>query len=125
MPGCGQEIDSCHPFFGAEAGFAREVVEVGDEALHDVFHAWVWVVGVGDDGVFGDVVDGQVHHGGDFRRSGIHLGEMVEEVFLATDVGKIWLLWLIVSTLPVCTSAGDYIFSYRRGYNDRNQMTSL
>lgn len=37
----GEELDTCHPFFETEACFTREVVEVGDEALHDVFEAWV------------------------------------------------------------------------------------
>lgn len=61
----------------AESSLARKVVQVQDEALEDVFRARVLAERVDADGVFGDVVDGEVFHWGDIDGGGIHFGSFV------------------------------------------------
>ena len=62
VPGCRQEFDGGVPFFRAEPDLAGEIVEVGHQAFEDVLGPWIGIVGVGSNGVFGDVVDREVHH---------------------------------------------------------------
>lgn len=70
----GEEVDCVHPFVGCETGFAGEVVEVGDETGHEVLEAFVAALGVDDVCVGGDVLVGEVEHGGDFDGGGVHCG---------------------------------------------------
>lgn len=60
LPAGHQEIQRRHPLFGAEAGLPGEVVEVLDEAGHDVRQPGVRALRVDPDRVGRDVVDGQV-----------------------------------------------------------------
>lgn len=60
-----EEGDGGHPFVCAETGLAGKVVEVGDEAGHEVGQAGVGGLRVDADGVGGDVVDGEIQEGGD------------------------------------------------------------
>lgn len=68
----GQEQQAGHPFFGAETGLARKVVQVSDEPLEDVFHALVLAERVDEDDILGDVVDGEVLEGRDLDLGGVH-----------------------------------------------------
>lgn len=60
-----QEGKSRHPFLGAESSLLGEVVEMRDETLEDVFHAFIFAEGIDPDDVFSDIVDREVFHGGD------------------------------------------------------------
>ena len=55
-----QEFNSGHPFWGAESGFSRKVVEMGYEVFQNVSEAGVAALGVDAVDVFGDVVDCKV-----------------------------------------------------------------
>jgi hypothetical protein len=59
-----QEGESGHPFLGAESGLAGEVVEMRDQTLEDVLHAFIFAEGIDSDNVLGDVVDREVFHRG-------------------------------------------------------------
>jgi hypothetical protein len=58
-----EEVEGCHPLVGAKARLAREVMEVGDKAGHEVGEACVAALGVDAVGVGGDVVDCEVLEG--------------------------------------------------------------
>jgi hypothetical protein len=60
-----EELYACHPLVEAEARFARKVVQVCDEALHDVFEARVRALRIYAVHVFGDVGYGEVFEDGD------------------------------------------------------------
>jgi hypothetical protein len=52
-----EELDSCHPFIEAEAGFAGEVVEMRHKSVHDVLEAGVVALRVDAVDILRDVVD--------------------------------------------------------------------
>jgi hypothetical protein len=60
-----QEGESGHPFLGAQSGLPGEVVEMRDQTLEDIFHAFIFAQGIDPDDVLGDVVDREVFHRGD------------------------------------------------------------
>ena len=60
-----EELDPGHPFIEAQSCFARKVVEVRDEALHNVLEAWIAALRVYAMDVLGDVFDGEVFELGD------------------------------------------------------------
>jgi hypothetical protein len=68
-----KEIDACHPFFGRQAGFPREIVKMCSEAFEDVLHTSVWVVGVDEIDILGDVVSVQVLQWRDLDLRRIHI----------------------------------------------------
>lgn len=72
----GQEEQALHPLVGGEARLARKVVQVRDETLEDVFQTGVLAERVHEDGIVGDVVDGEVFHGGEVE--GWHSGWVVD-----------------------------------------------
>ena len=55
-----EEDDALHPFFGRQASFPREIMEMGDETFKDVLHAGVRVVGVNEVNILSDVVGVQI-----------------------------------------------------------------
>jgi len=60
LPDLREELYAGHPLVETEARFAREVVEVRDEALHDVLQARVGALRIDAVHVLGDVFDGEV-----------------------------------------------------------------
>lgn len=60
LPDLREELNAEHPFIETESRFSREIVQVGDEALHDVFQARVGALRVYAVHVLGDVFDGEV-----------------------------------------------------------------
>lgn len=58
-----EKVESVHPLVGAEAGLARKVVQVRDEAGHEVGEARIGALGVDAVRVRGDVVDCEVEEG--------------------------------------------------------------
>lgn len=51
-----KEVQSCHPFVRAQSRFAREVMEMRDQAFHHIGDALVGGLGIDEDSVFGNVV---------------------------------------------------------------------
>ena len=70
LAGAGEELEGGLPFSGGEAGFARELVEVGDEAREEVVEAGIAGVGIDVDCMEGDIFDCKVFH----RRVGGFVG---------------------------------------------------
>ena len=65
LPDLRQELYAGHPLIEAKARFAREVMQVRDEALHDVFQARVGALRIDAVHVLGDVFDCEVFEFGD------------------------------------------------------------
>ena len=59
-----QELNSCHPFTGAEPRLACEIVDVRDESLEDVAQAGVWCLRIDAVHVLCDVVYGEIFENG-------------------------------------------------------------
>jgi len=51
----GQKLQAGHPFSFAQTRFPREVMEMGDESLQDVFQSGIRVLRVDQDDIIGDV----------------------------------------------------------------------
>ena len=58
----GQKLQCSHPFLRTESCFSSKVMEVCNEALEDVGKTKIWTLRIDADGIFGDVIDGQVLH---------------------------------------------------------------
>jgi hypothetical protein len=65
LPYLSKELYSSHPFIEAESCFAREVVEMGYEALHHVLQSRVGTLRINAVDVLGDVFDCEVFELGD------------------------------------------------------------
>jgi hypothetical protein len=63
LPARDEEVEGGHPLVRGEASLAREVVEVGDEAGHEVREACVAALGVDEVCIGGDVVDCEILKG--------------------------------------------------------------
>ena len=58
-----EEVEGVHPLVGAEAGLARKVVEMGDQAGHEVRETGIGGLGVDAIRVGSDVVDRKIEEG--------------------------------------------------------------
>lgn len=63
-----QKVKPGLPFRRAETRLARKVVDMVDEPLHDIVEAFIARPGADRDCIGGDVVDGQISHGGALDR---------------------------------------------------------
>lgn len=72
LTGPREELDTSHPFAAREANLARKVVEVRDQALEDVFHARVGLVGVDQVDIVGDVVGIEIFQWWNLDLGGVH-----------------------------------------------------
>jgi hypothetical protein len=66
LPNLDQEVQSCHPFRSTQSCFSRKVVQMCNKSLHQVCESLVWTLRIDNHGVFGNVVNCQVLHWGDF-----------------------------------------------------------
>ena len=57
-----QEVYARHPFFGAQARLSGKIVHMADEPFQNKGEASIRRLGIDQDGVLGDVVNGHVLH---------------------------------------------------------------
>lgn len=62
LPDRRQEMNACHPFTRAESGFPSEVMHVTDQSFKDVGEPSIRSLRVDANGIFRDIVSGQVFH---------------------------------------------------------------
>ena len=68
---CSQVFYSGHPFLAAQPRFSGKVMHVTDKPLKNIFEPSIGPLGVDQDSVFCDVVDGHV-----FQRRNVDLGRI-------------------------------------------------
>ena len=70
----GQEQYASHPFFGAQPGFSGKVMHMADKPFENKGKARILCLGIYQDSVLGDIVNGHVHERRNIDLGGIHDG---------------------------------------------------
>lgn len=64
---CGQEIQRCHPLFRTKSCLSRKIMKMRHQSLHHIFKPLIRALRIDSDGIFGDVIGGEVFHRWDFH----------------------------------------------------------
>ena len=73
LPHRSQELNPCHPLRGAETSLPRELMQVSDQPLQNVFCPPVFSKRIDGDHIVRDVVRSEILHWRDFDLRGVHL----------------------------------------------------